>query len=184
MRLLLALLLGYLLCACSMVKTPEQKLARLIAENPRLVADTVIKTVTDTLLIKEVRFEKEYITKRDTIADSKGLDTLLAALNGKVDAASLALLRSDMHRFLNDRKGFSDTVTVTENGISVKIWQTAGGVLKMAVVRDEIKAGYTKEETILSVEPVQELSAKNNKWFWFSMGLLVLFALLLLIYRK
>jgi hypothetical protein len=179
---LFALMMSLAMVSCSAFrKAPEKKLAELVQANPQLIGDTVVKTVTDTITIERVSFEKHFVQVPDSARDKYLIDSLLTKLQGTLSNAQNDALSSGLRSLLASRPAFRDTLTVNQSGVTVRFWQTRSGQFQMAVVREEIKTPYIKEETVMSVQPVKPL-----KWYqeWSVIGLIGCVLLILILANR
>jgi hypothetical protein len=144
-----ALFLTGALTSCSVFrKTPEQQLAQLVADNPRLATtDTVTVTIHDTVTVAKEEGQTRYVAMPNVARerrDSLQLDSLLGRLSVSLDSAQHKAAKASIHRLIRQRPIFPDTLCFDTLGVHGRIWQQ-GNVYNIRLTRDEIRTPHTAQ---------------------------------------
>jgi hypothetical protein len=123
--------------------TPAEKVAKIVAEHPELLAKPETVQVKVYYKVPEIHFTRELVPVFDTVyvqRESGRLDSLMNQLQGRLDSAQRVTVRNRMQALLLNRRGLhpTDTLRFDTLGVRGKIWQV-GATYHLDIVRRAVQ---------------------------------------------
>jgi len=148
------------LCACS----PEKRLARIVKKHPELVkSDTIEKIIEISIPEIEIDTSKEI----NPIYIKSLLETIEKYSKG-IDSPKGVELKREVINIVNNVSLIKDTMSFTEDGVLVKLWQHNGRV-NLKIFKPEEKKEVKVPVTVNTIQPAIE--SKKFNWVAFIAGL-------------
>jgi hypothetical protein len=122
-------------------ETPAEKVGKLLAEHPELIAKPETVTVKVYYKVPEVHFTRELVPIHDTVwvqREANQLDTLMLQLQQRLDTAQQTAIRAKLHHLLSSRPVLHDTLRFDTCGVAGKVWRT-GSTYRLYLVRRAIQ---------------------------------------------
>jgi hypothetical protein len=183
---LLWIILSALFSLCLLSCNPERRVANILKHHPELVkTDTVWSKVS--MKIPSIKID----TSIKLDKDYSKVDSIIKKYSDKLDSITRLKLVQEIKYYVTNKSVLKDTSSFEQYGVKVKVWEE-NGMLHYSIHKPE-QVKQVNVPTIVNKVEVKEFRNwkqrisdwfVDNFWFFAFLFILLLFALIIFLYRK